>query len=96
MNNSCSDNYKLGELLSVIVHIRTAVCKGKLFHFDFTISCADIQLRLFIYISSSIDELSRIILNAWMLMSYIIYSLLPVLQFGVFVFFIVNSVKLFS
>ena len=46
------------------------MCRGKLLHFDFSISCVDIELRLFVYNFSSI-----VILHAWMLMSYIILLL---------------------
>ena len=79
--------------MNYIYYIVIAVCKGKLLHFDFSISCVDIELRLLVYNFSSIDDLPRLLLHAWMLMSCIIYSTLPVyLQFVFFVFFAVNRV----
>ena len=48
-------------LCIVIAQIRIK-CKGKLLYFDF--SCADIELRFFVYNLSNIDELTRLILHA--------------------------------
>ena len=74
-----------------------SVYKGKLFHFDISICCADIELRSFVYIFLSIDERSRLILYAWMLISCIINIILPVyLRCVFFVIFYVYRVNVLA
>ena len=75
----------------VIAYIRLLCVKGSYYILMFLFPCADRELRIFVYIFSSIDELPRLIPHAWILMSChvsrIIYCILPIyLRYVVFVF----------